>query len=268
MTDAASEDRATLVEDRFVARLQVKPPPFYKKSPELWFKQMESQFFLAGIQSSVTKYHHAMAALPEDVMRNIVDSLSCDYDVLKAAVLESLKANRFQLIDEAMSALELGDRKPSHLVNEIQRRFSEVGVKVDDTIVKSRLLSALPIQIRSALVGHEDADLKTFAKIADSMLAVLPSTTPFRVQHTAKAPEARANPRPQHSNGGPRPFYANQRQKVCNSHVFYGVRARTCRSWCQWPGNKPKILRPDEKTPSHSRAASPSHSQASSPPNE
>ena len=250
-----------------MARLQVKPPPFYRKSPELWFKQMESQFFLAGIQSSITKYHHAMAALPEEVMCNITDSLSfCDYDALKTAVLDSLKANRFQLIDEAMATLELGDRKPSHLVNEIQRRFSEVGVKVDDTIVKSRLLSALPLQIRSALVGHEDADLKTFSKIADSMLAVLPSATPFRVQHTAcETPAVSANSRPRNSYDGPRPFYANQRQKVCNSHIYYGVRARTCRSWCQWPGEKPRTLRPGEKTPSHSRATSPSHSRASSP---
>lgn len=51
------------------------------------------------------------------------------------ALLDSLKANHFQLIDYEMAALELVDRKPSHLVNEIRRLFSEVGVQVDDTIV-------------------------------------------------------------------------------------------------------------------------------------
>jgi hypothetical protein len=255
------------LENHHVARLQIKPPPFYQKSPVLWFKQMESQFFLAGIQSTITKYHHAMAVLPEEVICNVDLSIN-DYDALKVAVIDSLKANRFELIERAMAALELGDRKPSQLVIEIQRRFSEVGIEVDETIVKSRLLGSLPSHIRSALVGHENSDLKTFSKIADSMLAVSPAATPFRVQHSAMDTAAAARPRPRQFSNAPRPFYANQRPKVCNAHIYYGSRARTCRSWCQWPGNKPRILRSGEKTPSHSRTASPSSSsRAASPPN-
>ena len=185
-----------------------------------------------------------MAVLPEEVISNLGE-LPSDFEQLKAGVLESLKANRFQLIEEAMSTLNLGERKPSHLVTEIRRKFSEVGVQVDDTIVKSRLLSALPIQIRSALVGHEDSDLKTFAKIADSMMAVLPPAIPFRVQAVDKqAVAAPSEPQQRTFSNAPRPFYPNQRPKICNSHIFYGSRARSCRSWCQWPGNKPRILRP------------------------
>ena len=97
-----------------VARMQIKPSPFYNKSPALWFKQMESQFFLAGIHSPVTKYHHAMAVLPEDVVYNVTDLTADNYDELKSAVLDSLKANRSELIDRAMATLELGERKPSH----------------------------------------------------------------------------------------------------------------------------------------------------------
>ena len=256
-TDASDENGPS------VARIQIKPPPFYKKSPELWFKQLESQFFLAGIHSSVTKFHHALAVLPEEVACNISDVTATDYDALKLSVLDSLKANRHQLIEEAMAAMELGDRRPSQLVNEIRRRFSEVGVHVDDTIVKSRLLSALPAHLRSALVGHEDADVATFAKIADSMLAVSSSATPFQVHQLNRPSDVSNSSRTNHqrpfpSSNAPRPFYPGQRPKVCNSHVYYGSRARTCRSWCQWPGPKPKILSSGEKTPVHSRSSSPS----------
>ena len=264
-TEDRNDIESAALPHMMVARMQIKPPPFYSKSPALWFKQMESQFFLAGINSPVTKYHHAMAVLPEDVVCNVTDLAADNYDELKSAVLDSLKANRFELIDRAMAALELGDRKPSHLVTEIKRRFSDVGIDVEDTIVKSRLLSALPPHIRSALVGHEDADLKTFAKIADSMLAVSPAATPFRIGRTNINTATSNSPRQPAHSFAPRPFYPDQRPKVCNSHIYYGARARTCRSWCQWPGTKPRILRPGDRTPSHSRAASPTNASPGSP---
>ena len=51
--------------------------------------------------------------------------------------------------------MTLGDKKPSQLVSEIKRRFKNIGLAVDDAIVKTRLLSALPANLRSALVGHQ-----------------------------------------------------------------------------------------------------------------
>lgn len=242
-----------------VARLNMKPPQFYRKSPELWFRQLESQFVLAGLTSPVTQFHHIMAALPEDVMCHIDFDSVADYAALKSAVLDSMKANRHQLIEEAMAAIELGDRKPSQLVHEIRRRFAEIGVKVDDSIVKARLLRALPPSLRAALVGHEDVDVNTYAKIADSIVAVsMPASYAVNHLKESKWPadnNARRHPSPANQI---RPFYSDQRPKVCRSHIYYGARARTCRPWCQWPGQKPKILQSGERTPTHSRPSSPS----------
>ena len=39
-------------------------------------------------------------------------------------------------------------------------------------MIKSRLLTALPTSLRSALVGHEDTNVELYAKIADSMMVV------------------------------------------------------------------------------------------------
>ena len=46
-----------------------------------------------------------------------------------------------QLIDEALSTIQLGDKRPSQLAVEIKRRFSEISMTLDDSIIKSRLLS-------------------------------------------------------------------------------------------------------------------------------
>ena len=237
-----------------IAHFSVKAPAFYRKSPETWFRQLESQYHLAGITSSATKFHHALAALPEDVACDAPDTT--DYDVLKAAVLDSLRANKHQLIEDALAAVELGDRRPSQLVTDIKRRFADVGLKADDAIVKSRLITALPPTIRAALVGHECVALDTFAKIADSMLAVSAASTPFTVAKVEMRPTASA---PADSRRTlPRPFYRDQRPKVCNAHIYYGTKARTCRRWCQWPeSSKPRILSDGNATPRQSRPTSP-----------
>lgn len=244
--------------DAHINRIAVRPAPFYRKAPDVWFRQLESQFILAGVTSAATKFHYALASLPEDIACDITVT-GDSYDALKTAVIEMLRANRHQRIEEALAAVELGDRRPTQLVSDIRRRFSEVGLQVDDSIVKSRLLMALPSNIRSALVGHESASLDNFAKIADSMLAVASPSTPFNTVARVNAmPSTKASSSTPVSR---LPRHARQsKQKVCNGHIYYGTEARTCRPWCQWPGPKPqRVLHSRQVTPTQSRAASPTN---------
>ena len=274
--------------------VSVKPAAFYKQSPNVWFKKMESQFALANITKSETKYHHILASLPEDVAMNI--DLDCEkkYEVLKEAVLASLKPNQHELIDQALRRVELGDKRPTQMVGEIRRRFSYIGLEVEEEIVKSQILTAMPHTIKSALVGHENLGVDEFSKIADSMLSVAASQTssnPFligaiegedrynnrpmqaeqysrRPQHPQRynqheQPWGRDRMSERHDDHKAsdkftvRPFYSGQRPRVCNAHVFYGERARTCRQWCRWPNKPRRMLRDNEKTPAHSRSSSP-----------
>lgn len=239
----------------FISHVAIKPPPFYKKSPETWFRQLESQFCLGRVSSPETKFHHALAALPEDIACDI-DPAITEYDQLKTSVLDSLRANRFQLIEEALASIELGSRRPAQFVLDVKRRFSEVGLKADDAVIKSRLLSALPPTLRSALVAHEGVDVDTFAKIADSMIAVTSSDSSFSVSRVETAIPQRPPPLAA-TKFAPRPFYSSQRPKICNAHIYYGSKARTCRQWCQWPGQKPSVLKSGQQTPSQSRPSSP-----------
>lgn len=255
-----------------VSHVAVKVVPFYRKNPEIWFTQLEAQFALAKVTCAKTQYFHALTALPEDVASKLTVSASTDYNSLKEQVLDSLKANKHLLIEQALSAVDLGDRRPTELVSEIKKRFQDINLTPDDTIIKSRLLSALPCHIRSALVGHDSASLDDYARIADSMLAV--AQTPsggFHVgavssydQHKQQGSHSqhyssRVPPVQNQKNYTVRSFYPNQRPRVCNSHIFYGNRARHCRPWCQWPNKPASVLADSQKTPRNSRPSSPSN---------
>nr|XP_042902991.1 uncharacterized protein LOC122270291 [Parasteatoda tepidariorum] len=59
--------------DQQIARITVKPPPFWRANPELWFRQIESQFTLAGVTTESTKFHHVVSALQPEELAIISD---------------------------------------------------------------------------------------------------------------------------------------------------------------------------------------------------
>ena len=46
-----------------IDRVSVKIPPFWRKDPEMWFAQVETQFVLAGRTSDETKFNHVAGNL-------------------------------------------------------------------------------------------------------------------------------------------------------------------------------------------------------------
>jgi len=252
-----------------ISHVSIKTLPFYKKNPDVWFRQMESQFHLAKITSTDTKFHHILAALPEEIAANLPLSDGMGYEDLKKAVLDSLKANKHQLIEQALSAVELGDKRPTQLAVEIKRQFAEIGLTPDETIIKSRILSALPPNIRSALVGHDSSSLEDYVKIADSMLAVatpmpsnfnigaVQSNNNYHQNRNVNSFNRQQDQGRQSYHSNIRPFHRDQRPRICNAHIFYASFARTCRPWCRWPDKPKTLLKNGEKTPNQSRSSSP-----------
>jgi len=277
-----------------MSHVAVKNIPFSTKHPETWFRQMESQFHLARVSSKITKYHHVVAALPEEVIYDIPSDMGEDYDELKSKIIESLKGNKHQLIKEALGSVSLEGKRPTQVINEIKRRFADVNITPDEALIKSRLLTALPQNIHAALVGHDNEPLDNYAKIADSMLAVAGSN-PYSIEAASASSNLqgsssevnfiqkgsfssyndRQNPnnyirnnatnynrnfdnrQPRQYLSSVRPFHKDQRQRICNAHIFYAERAKTCRPWCKWPSKNQRILRGFEKTPAQSRDSSP-----------
>jgi hypothetical protein len=78
-----------------------------------WFRQLEAEFAIVGIQSQSTKY-------------------ACDIDVeeddnvsIKTAALDVFRANHRLRIEEALVTLELVTKRPSQLVTSMRRKFAD-----------------------------------------------------------------------------------------------------------------------------------------------
>jgi phenylalanine-4-hydroxylase len=57
------------------ATAQVKLCPYDEEEPHIWFHLIEAQFATAGIKSQKLKYANALASLPKQVHRDILDTL-------------------------------------------------------------------------------------------------------------------------------------------------------------------------------------------------
>ena len=88
----------------------------------MWFRQLESQFHLSKITASTTKFHDALTLLPENIACDVITKDVTKYEDLKQAVIRHLKAYSHKLIERALSAMKLGDKRPSQL--EVKRRRS------------------------------------------------------------------------------------------------------------------------------------------------
>ena len=134
--------------------------------------------------------------------------------------MNDLQANKHQFIEQVLYAFELGDKRPSQLVSDIKKRFRKIGLKADDTLVKSRLLTALPPHLRSAIVGHGDVTIERYAKIADSMLAVANPLSPFSATPINHFQRSASRPERAKLSFSLRPFYEDQRPKMCNCLLY------------------------------------------------
>ena len=75
-----------------VSAVSIKPPQFFRSNPEIWFRQLESQFHLAKITATTQKFHHAVTLLPDDIACDVKTDDVVKYENLKQAVIRHLKA--------------------------------------------------------------------------------------------------------------------------------------------------------------------------------
>lgn len=245
-------------------RVAIKPPPFYFGNPAVWFKNLESQFVLAGVTNAETKYHHVIAALPENVAINLPEE--ADYDLIKNAILKNFTKSQTEKLEDALGAVSLEGQKPSVCLNRILRQFRECGITPEESVIRHKLLMALPQQVRQIMATHSDKNLETFAAIADTIIALPNITMDTRVCAISNEKRNWKNVR-EHEGDFPaslRPFSPGQRQKICKAHIYYASKARNCRPWCQWP-KKNCPVGPSTGTPINSRSNSPVPGNSSSP---
>lgn len=158
-------------EQRRISRISVRPPPFWRENPALWFKQLESQFYTNGITVSDTKFHIAVSALDTAIISQVSDVVMNPPNTGKYEKLKQQLQNRFADSDELrfrklLSSLTLGDRKPSHLWREMKELAGDNNV--NEQMLKSLWLQRLPTQSQ-AILSTDDGDVDRLIILADKV---------------------------------------------------------------------------------------------------
>jgi hypothetical protein len=215
-----------------VATVAIKAPSFTERAPVAWFKILEAQFHLANITKSDTKFYHALASLPADLVSQLsIDVLNqADYHDLKTAVCEHHEISKPELMDRFLAATPMTGR-PSHFLGEIRRLASQIGA--NDDLIRHKFLQVLPPLIAPILTTQRSSSLDDLGKLADELVALNPfhdrvsSITPHSRQcHEQPTSSTKSNNSPRNSCYNLRPFGHNQRPKVCRWHVYYGCEAK------------------------------------------
>lgn len=173
-----------------VSRVAVKVPPFWKTNPKLWFSQMESQFFNAGISQDATKYHTLVGSIESNILNavsHIIENPPAEnmYNALKTALLTEFQDSEEKRLQKLLENVDMGDRKPSAMLREMRQLSSG---RVSDDMLKSLWFQRLPTTIKAVLSVSADS-LDKLAVMADKINDHL--NTPSLCQVSAPKPNSR-----------------------------------------------------------------------------
>ena len=115
--------------DLEMAAYAVKVPPFWPSDRMLWFTQVEAQFMLRGITAQLTKFHHVLTNLSQEIAIEVRDLLmnpptENPYDVLKKTHIKRTTLFEQQQLQQLLNAEDLGDQKPTQLLQKMQQLLS------------------------------------------------------------------------------------------------------------------------------------------------
>lgn len=154
-----------------IARVSIKVPPFWATQPQIWFAQIESQFDICGITTDATKFNTIVGNIESSVLTQVTDAVlhppaQYKFENLKKAIIERYSDSEQSRMRKLLSDVDLGDKKPSQLFNELRQLAGE---KIDSDFLKNIWLQRLPPQVQ-AILAAITGDAKTLANVADTII--------------------------------------------------------------------------------------------------
>ena len=123
-----------------ISRVAMKIPPFWHDSPEIWFAQVEAQFGNADITTDLTRFNSIVGAIESRILTQVADAVlnpptRDKYENLKKQILDRFADTEHKKMTKLLSNMSLGDKKPSHLLNEMKRLG---GTNITDEFLKTK----------------------------------------------------------------------------------------------------------------------------------
>ncbi|XP_066261350.1 uncharacterized protein [Euwallacea similis] len=152
------------------ARIFIKAPPFSRTDPELWFSQLESQFFINGVTSDDLKFHTTIGIMDTESLICVRDliikpPMNNKFQTLRQKVLDALVESQEKKYKKLFSQLQLGDKKPSILLSEMN---SLGGSSLQEEMLKTLWMQRLPHNMQTILTACS-LPLSEVANIADKI---------------------------------------------------------------------------------------------------
>lgn len=176
---------------------QCRVPQFWKKTPELWFLQVESIFQTHRMRSDDGKYHLVIGALDAESLLDVADILRSPpardkYNYLKFHMMNRLAETTDRQLLRVLNELELGDKKPSQLLRSMR---TLAGDKASEDVLRIKWLDLLPVSTQRLLKIFRATRLDELAVAADELMevptapgpAVMATTTAVSRQDSASA---------------------------------------------------------------------------------
>lgn len=281
MTDNnSSGDNAVPVNNNIINAVAVKPSPFWKDMPALWFDQLESQFELSRITNQRTKYNYVLSVLEGSIIRVVSDVVrnphpTEPYSRLKETLIQRLSASENTKLSQLLNDLSLGDRQPSQLLREMRELGDD---RVGEDLLRTLWLQRLPENMQ-AILACTPGSLTELATCADRISEVLskPSVFAFSSSQTndvrnsnedlasqiaelrdqfKKLLRSRSTSRHRHrsNSNSRRSNYSNSNRNFCWYHNKFGIKANKCIKPCDFsPNNQNSFPNNQNSFPSESK---------------
>lgn len=244
-------------------RVAIKPSEFCEASANGWFSILEAQFQLANITTNQTKFFTALSSFPANLVQRLAPEIITgrDYDQLRASVLALVERSKPELFESLISG-EIMTGRPSAYLSALTRTAQKVGVGED--FIRHRFLQNQPSNIAPVLAAQTTLSLNQLGSLADE-LQTMTGTKESHSTISAVGTSTVSNSATRNNNSfhsSVKPFRDNQRAKICRAHIYYGMYARNCRPWCQWPNKKNCAI--EANSSANSRSNSPARSNQES----
>lgn len=140
---------------------------------ELWFAQMQSWFELNRVTADKTMYNMVVAHLRHDVLSQVEDLIRTPplidrFQTIKNTIIARFADSERTRVHKLVSGITLGDKKPSHLLQELRR----ANVGNDETLLKTLFIQRLPTQAQAS-VSIAQGNLTEIAALADVVVETL-----------------------------------------------------------------------------------------------
>lgn len=156
-------------------RVNFQPPPFSRRNVCVWFRQVEAQFQIAGIDNEVLRYNYVLAVIDSDIAAEVSDIIlqnppsANPFTDLRNRLIYLFTDTEEKRIQKLLNELELGERRPSQLLREMRQLAGETSVP--EEFLRRLFLQRLPVQVRYVLVKSQD-NLTALADMADQIMDI------------------------------------------------------------------------------------------------